>query len=67
MNFESRRGQDENIADDEQNKYAVNLYKEGGVDVSFITNIKFTYFKKGFLCLKLALNVCVCVCVVFLP
>ena len=40
MNFESRRGQDENIADDEQNKYAVNLYKEGGVDVSFITNIK---------------------------
>ena len=44
MNFESRRGQDENIADDEQNKYAVNLYKEGGVDVSFVTNIKCTIF-----------------------
>ena len=34
MNFESRRGQDENVADDEQNKYAVSFYKEGGVAVS---------------------------------
>lgn len=33
MNFESRRGQDENVADDEQNKYAVSFYKEGGVAV----------------------------------
>ncbi|XP_053402088.1 short transient receptor potential channel 4-associated protein-like isoform X2 [Mercenaria mercenaria] len=33
MNFESRRGQDESGADDEQNKYAVSLYKNGGVDV----------------------------------
>ena len=34
MNFESRRGQDENVADDEQNKYAVKFFNMGGVDVS---------------------------------
>ncbi|KAL4234774.1 Short transient receptor putative channel 4-associated protein [Mactra antiquata] len=33
MNFESRRGQDETGADDEQNKYAVSLFKSGGVDI----------------------------------
>ena len=36
MNFESRRGQDDSGADDEQNKYAVSLYKNGGVDVSTV-------------------------------
>ena len=34
MNFESRRGQEENVADDEQNKYAVKFFNMGGVDVS---------------------------------
>ncbi|XP_052817711.1 short transient receptor potential channel 4-associated protein-like isoform X2 [Mya arenaria] len=33
MNFESRRGQDDGGVDDEQNKYAISLYKHGGVDV----------------------------------
>lgn len=35
MNFESRRGQDDGGSDDEQNKYAISLYKHGGVDVRF--------------------------------
>lgn len=39
MNFESRRGQDDGGADDEQNKYAVSLFQEGGVDVSKCTSL----------------------------
>ncbi|XP_052230247.1 short transient receptor potential channel 4-associated protein-like [Dreissena polymorpha] len=33
MNFESRRGQDDDSSDEEQNKYAVSLHKHGGVEI----------------------------------